>query len=74
MKEELRSYEEGDVRLWLEQQASIHLKASDSYGDPVELTATSAREIAAGLTALADMLDTMDGPRRSTEKTSSEQD
>lgn len=49
--------EGGDVRLWIEQEA-IHLKACDSrHGDPAELTAESARELAKLLLKMADQID-----------------
>ncbi len=47
----------GDVRFWIEQESSIHLKAVTSHGDPVELTAVEAREIAAALLKAACKLD-----------------
>jgi hypothetical protein len=46
-----------DVRCWLEAESSIMLKAVTSFGDPVELLADEARDIAAALTALADRLE-----------------
>jgi hypothetical protein len=51
-------FEGGDVRVWIEQQA-IHLKAGDSHSrfDPAELTAGSARELAAQLLKMADAID-----------------
>jgi predicted metal-dependent hydrolase len=47
----------GDVRVWIEQEA-IHMKAHDRRShDPVELTETMAREVAAVLLELAARLD-----------------
>jgi hypothetical protein len=46
-----------DVYCWLEQDSSIMLKAVTRYGDPVELTAGEARDIAAALLILADRLE-----------------
>jgi hypothetical protein len=46
-----------DVYCWLEQDSSIMLKAVTQYGDPVELTADEARDIAAALLALAERLE-----------------
>jgi hypothetical protein len=55
----------GEVCLWIEQDASIHLKAVSPYGDPVELTADSEREIAAALHSAAAQLEaTDDSPRQ----------
>ena len=45
-----------NIRIWIEQEA-IHLKAIDSYGDPVELTGASAKQLAARLMEMADRLD-----------------
>ena len=50
----------GEVRAWLEQDASIHLKAVTREGDPVELTGTEARRVAEELNRLADELDRSD--------------
>ncbi len=36
---------------------AIHMKVVTAYGDPVELTATEARMLAAALQAFADTLD-----------------
>jgi hypothetical protein len=36
---------------------AIHLKAADPHGDPTELTAQMAREVAAALLELARQLD-----------------
>jgi hypothetical protein len=48
---------DGDVRVWIEQEA-IHMKAVDpKSGDPVELTETMARELAAVLLEMAARLD-----------------
>ena len=50
-------YPTDDVYCWLEQRASIMLKAVTTFGDPVELGADEARDIAAALLALAQQLD-----------------
>lgn len=47
----------GDVRLWIEQQESIHLKVTSPYNDPVELTSVEAGELAAALLALASRIE-----------------
>ncbi len=47
---------DGDVSVWIEQEA-IHLKAVDSkHGDPVELTVGEARQLAAVLLRFADKI------------------
>jgi hypothetical protein len=46
---------DGAVRAWIEQEA-IHIKAVDSYGDPVELTANEVRILAEQLVKLADKI------------------
>ncbi len=45
------------VRLWVEQEASVHIKAVDQWGDPVELSPLQARQLAELLVALADKAD-----------------
>ena len=48
---------DGTVRVWLEQEA-IHLVAFDKpYNDPVELTASMAKELADVLREMADQVD-----------------
>ena len=49
---------EGDVTLEMDQSAGvIRLKAAASFGDPVELSADAARELAQQLLQLADELE-----------------
>lgn len=49
-------FEGGEIKVWIEQE-QIHIIACDkSYRDPVELTANTARELAAKLTELADLI------------------
>jgi hypothetical protein len=43
-----------DLRLWLDPDGGMALKAITPEGDPVELTASQARELASALVALAD--------------------
>jgi hypothetical protein len=52
-------FSDGDVCFWIEQRSSIHLKAVTSHGDPVELTASEAQEIAAALLEAARKLETL---------------
>ena len=49
----------GDVCARIEQESSIHLKAVALHGDPVELTAIEAREIATALLEAARKLETL---------------
>jgi hypothetical protein len=56
-KHEVQSFVDGEVSFWIEQESSIHLKAASSQGDPAELTAEDAREIAAALIAAAQKID-----------------
>lgn len=44
---------DGDVRVWIEQGSTIHIKAISEYNDPVELTAEQALELAQVLQRLA---------------------
>jgi len=37
---------DGEVRAWIEQGQSVHLKAVDPHGDPVELTAAEVKKLA----------------------------
>ncbi|MGA2849780.1 MAG: hypothetical protein ABSE46_12350 [Terracidiphilus sp.] len=53
---EVFKFEGDQVQLWIEQEV-IHLRAVDmGYRDPVELTASSARALAAKLIELADRI------------------
>lgn len=48
---------EGDVRVWIDQDA-LHIIAGDlRHNDPTELTSKMARKLAAELERLADILD-----------------
>lgn len=50
---------DGCVRFWIEQESSIQLKAVTPHGDPVELTATEARNIATALLDVARKLEAL---------------
>ena len=63
-KHQVQKFAAGEVYLWLEQDSSIHLKAASEHGDPVELTADEAREIASALIATAQKLDERDSPKQ----------
>ncbi len=55
----LNKFSDGDVYFWIEQEGAICLKAVTSHGDPVELTAIEAKEIATALLAAAQKLETL---------------
>lgn len=44
---------DGEIVLWTTDDRTIHLKAISPHGDPVELNAEQARELATELTRLA---------------------
>jgi hypothetical protein len=46
-------YHVDEAYLWLEQGSSVMLKAVTEHGDPLELTAADARELAGALLQLA---------------------
>jgi len=50
---EVMSIADGQITLWTADERSIHLKAISSHGDPVELSAEEARELARELLRLA---------------------
>lgn len=43
---------EGEISLWVEQE-SVHIKAVDPHGDPVELTSEMCKDLARALEELA---------------------
>jgi len=48
---------DGEVRVWIEQEASIHIKAAAGGNDPVELTESQARKLANALLRMAQKLE-----------------
>ena len=55
--EEVFEFEDGDIRMWID-QGTIHLFACDKeYRDPIELTTDAARQIAQKLITLADRVE-----------------
>jgi hypothetical protein len=49
-----RKYElDPDVRVWIDPDGGITIKAVTVFGDPVELSATEARQLADALIGLA---------------------
>ena len=47
---------DGEVRLWIEQE-SLHLRATDAHGDPVELTKKEAVKLAEALLNFSKEID-----------------
>lgn len=56
-KDELVTLAGGEVAMWIEQDSSIHIKASSPHGDPVELNAEEARQRANELLRLAGRIE-----------------
>jgi len=57
-KQKLKEFDNGNIYMWIEQDSSVMLKASDKvYNDPVELSSAQAREIAEYLIYLSDELE-----------------
>jgi hypothetical protein len=52
-------FSDGEICFWIEQGASIHIKAVAPHGDPVELTTEEAKSIAAKLLECAQQLDAL---------------
>ncbi len=52
-----KTFSDGEIALWIEQGSSIHIKAASAHGDPVELTAEEARELAQQLLKFASMVE-----------------
>jgi hypothetical protein len=48
-----------EIRIWIEQGTSIHIKAISPSGDPVELNEHEARNLANHLTHLVDQLESL---------------
>ena len=57
MTEPIYKFSNGEVCFWIEDGSSIHFKSTNRYGDPVELNAEEAKEIAAQLLLCAARLD-----------------
>ena len=53
----VKKFSDGEVRLWIEQESSIHIKAVTQYGDPVELTEHEAEELGKTLIEMARFLE-----------------
>jgi hypothetical protein len=53
MSEFIYESDDGDVRVWLEQEA-VYVKIVDKYGDPVELTSEEALKLASILRRYAE--------------------
>ncbi|HMA95104.1 MAG TPA: hypothetical protein VKP30_20575 [Polyangiaceae bacterium] len=48
---------DGEIALWSDQNRAIHIKAVSAFGDPVEMTAEEAKELAAELLRLVTMVE-----------------
>jgi len=57
MNENVYELAGGEVCLWTDDDASIHLKINNKSKDPVELNADEARELGKLLLKLADKID-----------------
>ena len=55
--EDVLSFSDGEIYFWREPGTAIHIKAVTSFGDPVELNASQAKEVAQALLRLAQQLD-----------------
>lgn len=49
--------DDGEIRIWIEQQACICIKAITKSGDPVEITGDQARDLAEILLKFSDKID-----------------
>jgi hypothetical protein len=47
----------GEITLWIDSDGPMHMKVNSKFGDPVELNADEARELAQLLLKLADKID-----------------
>ena len=56
MDEKLYSSDDEHLKVWIEQDTSIHLKAVTDRGDPVELTENDARQLEKILLQYADYI------------------
>lgn len=57
MEDSRSSWEVDDVHVWVDPAGGITIKTLDPHGDPVELSSTQARELAAALLAAANLDD-----------------
>jgi len=45
-----------DISLWIEQE-TVHLRAVDRYGDPIEMTPEMCKQLATELLSLSDKVE-----------------
>jgi hypothetical protein len=57
---------DGEVKIWIEQENSICIKAISSYGDPVELTIDQAELLQAALDTAISHINELDGENNTT--------
>jgi hypothetical protein len=53
----VHEFSNGEIKLWVENETSIHLKAITTFGDPVELNAEEAIEISTLLKKLSEEIE-----------------
>jgi len=56
-EDEVLLFAERQIALWTDDERSIHIKAISTHGDPVELNAEEAKELAATLLRLASIVE-----------------
>ena len=56
MNENIHELAGGEISLWTDESASIHLKINNKFKDPAELSAEEARELGKLLLKLADKI------------------
>jgi hypothetical protein len=49
--------DDSEIRVWVEQDSSIHMKVVTLTGDPVELSENEARRLAAVLMKYAELIE-----------------
>jgi len=57
VENDVKLFANGEVAMWTADERSIHLKAISAHGDPVELNAEEARELAGELLRLASQIE-----------------
>ena len=56
-KSDVRSFSNGEITIWVEQNSSIQIKATSPHGDPIELSCEEAKELAQHLLRLAAVIE-----------------
>jgi hypothetical protein len=47
----------GDIRVWVENETAVHIKAVNNFGDPVELNADELKELIEKLSELLKQIE-----------------